>query len=193
MEKTVTKRMTVMVSETTEREETVDVEVCEYSCTSCGAKGEPIILDTRKREDGRYVVSNWRRPEGWFCGGVQKNSGGPWEERHYCPDCTPRIDAALDYKKLERRFHEAGFMDIWYAHPGPRAYDYYLEGERRERFGGRWHAGVFTGPQHDLICVKQCETNEEAERYLSPGAYSIAEAIEAALAKREETVCRPSH
>lgn len=86
--------------------------------------------------------------------------------------------------ELERRFHKAGFMDIWYAHPGPHAYDYYLE--LREKFGGRWHAGVFTGPQHDLICVKQCETNEEAERYLSPGAHSIAEAIEAALAKRED-------
>lgn len=89
----------------------------------------------------------------------------------------------------ESLFHDAGFMDIWYAHPGPRDYTYYLEGEAREKFGGRWHAGVFTGPQHDLICVKQCATNEEAERYLSPGAHSIAEAIETALAKREEMGC----
>lgn len=35
-------------------------------------------------------------------------------------------------------------------------------------FVGRW-----TGPQHDLICIRECSTNEEAERWLSPPARTI--------------------
>lgn len=81
-------------------------------------------------------------------------------------------------------FHDAEFTDIWYAHPGPRPYAWYQDRELAKRFGGRWFAGVFTGPQHDLICVKQCETNEEAERFLSPPGWSPQEAIQLALEKR---------
>lgn len=84
------------------------------------------------------------------------------------------------------QFHAAGFSDIWYAHPVPRDYDDYQRGGASERFGPRWHAGVFTGPQHDLICVKPCETNEEAERFLSPGGWSPEEAVRLALQKRKE-------
>jgi len=28
--------------------------------------------------------------------------------------------------------------------------------------------GYWTGEQKDLLCVKECKTNEEAEKYLSP-------------------------
>lgn len=88
-------------------------------------------------------------------------------------------------EELWAQFHEARFSDIWYAHPGPHPYMDYQQGGKRERFGPRWHAGVFTGPQHDLICVKPCETNEEAERFLSPGGWSPEEAVRLALQKRE--------
>jgi hypothetical protein len=67
---------------------------------------------------------------------------------------------------VEWLMHHFGWTDIWYAHPG---------GSFRRNFswGGRFHVGVWTGEQHDLICVKKCSTNEEAERLLSPGARTI--------------------
>ncbi len=37
--------------------------------------------------------------------------------------------------------------------------------------------GVWTGPDRDLICVKRCTTNEEAERYLSPPGRTILSAV----------------
>jgi len=79
-------------------------------------------------------------------------------------------------EELWRAFHDAGFMDITYFHPGPRNY-------RAEKFGPRWHAGVWTGPQRDLLCVKACETNEEAELCLSPGGWTPEEAVKLALEK----------
>lgn len=75
-------------------------------------------------------------------------------------------------------FHDAGLTDLWYANPGG------VYG--RENFGGRWHAGVFTGPQRDLICVKNCDTNEEAEKWLSPEGWSPEQAAQLALEKRRE-------
>lgn len=53
------------------------------------------------------------------------------------------------------------------------------------RFRGRGHcfAGVWTGPQQDLICVKHCETNEEANKWLSPRAYTIVGAVFKAFLK----------
>ena len=47
-----------------------------------------------------------------------------------------------------------------------------------------WLAGVWTGPDNDLICLQHCETNEEAEQYLSPAGWSIAEALHLAIEKR---------
>jgi hypothetical protein len=35
------------------------------------------------------------------------------------------------------------------------------------------HVGVWTGPHHDLLCVRHCETNEEAEAWLSPSGRTI--------------------
>ena len=36
-----------------------------------------------------------------------------------------------------------------------------------------WFVGDWTGPDHDLICVRRCDTKEEAERCLSPIARTI--------------------
>lgn len=71
----------------------------------------------------------------------------------------------------EEIMHRMGWTDVWYAHPGLLA------------LNDRWHVGIFTGPQNDLICVKHCDTNEEAERYLSPGASDILSAALASEAK----------
>jgi hypothetical protein len=75
---------------------------------------------------------------------------------------------------LWKKFHDAGFGDIWYAHPG-------LENFGRERFGPRFHAGVWTGPEFDLIAVKPCGDNEEANWWISPGGWTPEEATELAL------------
>ncbi len=96
------------------------------------------------------------------------------------------MNKPLDEATIWERFHDAGFMDIWYAHPGPLpSREYSKDTVRGQRFGPRWHAGIFTGPEHDLICVKHCATNEEAEKYLSPGGWSPEEAVQLALEKRE--------
>jgi hypothetical protein len=80
-------------------------------------------------------------------------------------------------------FHDAHFNMLWYAHPG---------GKWPTK--DRWHAGVDTGPQADLICVKNCKTNEEANEWLSPGADTPEEAVKLAVEKRERlaqgrTIC----
>jgi hypothetical protein len=94
-------------------------------------------------------------------------------------NCTPVSD-------LWAEFHAAGFTDIWYAHPGPHCYKDYQLGRLMDHFGPRWHAGIWTGPEHDLVCVRACSTNKEANRYLSPGGWSPEEAVRCALAKRRE-------
>jgi len=90
-----------------------------------------------------------------------------------------RKEPVLD---IWEQFHDAQFTDLWYANPGPGVHT--QDGQKRylhERFGPRWHAGVWTGPQQDLVCVKHCETNEEAERWLSPGGWTPEEAVRLAL------------
>lgn len=82
-------------------------------------------------------------------------------------------DQQVDVWKV---FHDAGFSDLWYAHPGPGSY-------LSARSGPRWHAGIWTGPERDLLCVKHCNTNAEAERWLSPGGWTPEEAVLAALEK----------
>lgn len=44
--------------------------------------------------------------------------------------------------------------------------------------------GVWTGPNRDLLCVKECATAEEAEACLSPSGWSITHAVLRAWAKR---------
>lgn len=86
---------------------------------------------------------------------------------------------------LELLMHAKGWTDCWYAHPGPFLLDHTVRSVwksiiREEGFrvaidlfirghSKRWHIGVWTGPQLDLVCLKYCETSEEAERWLSPG------------------------
>jgi len=76
-----------------------------------------------------------------------------------------------------QEFHDAGFDALWYAHPG---------GEKHNRFGERWHAGIWTGPDNDLICVRRCPTKDQAERFLSPGADTPEAAVWAALRHRKQ-------
>jgi hypothetical protein len=38
------------------------------------------------------------------------------------------------------------------------------------------YVGCWTGPQSDLICLKHCETNREAEIWLSPPGWTILHA-----------------
>jgi len=71
-------------------------------------------------------------------------------------------------KFITNQLHKHNWCDIWYACPSPSGID----------TPDRWCVGVWTGPQNDLICVKHCKTNEEAEKWLSPGGNDIFEAIE---------------
>lgn len=82
-------------------------------------------------------------------------------------------DRMTQFTKL---MHQYGFTDAWYAHPG--------EGHYHQ--DDTWHIGFWTGPGNDLICVKRCDTKEEAEEYLSPGASTPFKALKKAIALREE-------
>lgn len=77
--------------------------------------------------------------------------------------------------------HFMNWADLWYAHPGPNYW------RRLFRFGPRWHAGRFTGPQNDLICTKACATNEEAELWLSPQGWTPLDAVLRAMWKHMRT------
>lgn len=76
---------------------------------------------------------------------------------------------------IEYIMHKYGWTDIWYAHPGTFIYNFI--------WGGCFLVGKCTGPQSDLICVKDCETNEEAEKYLSPCGITILSATIKAVIK----------
>ena len=80
--------------------------------------------------------------------------------------------------KLWKRFHEAGWDVLWYAAPPPASANFLSQ-----NYGPRWHAGVRSGPDGDLICVKECATKDEAERWLSPSGWTPEEAVALALAK----------
>ncbi len=83
------------------------------------------------------------------------------------------LESMAMMKSIVEMMHQAGFADIWYAYPG------LLMSENC------WHAGIWTGPQNDLLCVKKCDTNDEANRYLSPGANSPYEAVAQAIIRCE--------
>jgi len=70
--------------------------------------------------------------------------------------------------------HVAGFDAIWYAHPGK--YSFFSD--------GRWHAGHWSGPDGDLVCVRMCATKEVAEKSLSPGSHTVVGALLKALVVR---------
>jgi len=73
----------------------------------------------------------------------------------------------------ELLMHIFGWTDIWYAHPGTF---------RLALLSGRWHVGIWH-PQFDLLSVKRCNTEEECEKYLSPGSRLIFGALFKAILK----------
>lgn len=100
-----------------------------------------------------------------------------FEDQTHLDRVLSERDKTADLKEpIWKAFHEEGFGDLWYANPGGQY--------GRKNFGGRWHAGVFTGPQRDLICVKPCDTNEEANQWLSPEGWTPEQAAQLALEKR---------
>ena len=86
------------------------------------------------------------------------------------------MESADFYETLYKRMVFYGFSDIWFANTYAVGTVLY-----RPDFNKRWHVGVWTGPDRDMFCLKQCTTNEEAERWLSPGGDSIEEAFEKAV------------
>jgi len=76
--------------------------------------------------------------------------------------------------------HACGWTDAWYAHPGPGM----LRAVDGVRWGGCFYVGVWTGEHCDLLCVRKCKTNPEAERNLSPGSATLLGAALKALAIR---------
>lgn len=59
---------------------------------------------------------------------------------------------------------------IWFVGSAPR----WTTGVRWWfKHGDTFFVGVWTGPQRDLICVRHCDTNAEAERWLSPGSRTL--------------------
>jgi hypothetical protein len=103
----------------------------------------------------------------------------------------PRGTASWGWAMIaEAICHIMGWPDAWYAHPGTLG----LWPASRLRFSaqmlvdGRWHVGVWTGREGDLLCVKRCRTNREANRCLSPGAPTLALASLLALMKCAKVV-----
>lgn len=63
----------------------------------------------------------------------------------------------------ERLMQSLGWESVW----APDAGDRLLTRPRS------YYVGTWTGPDHDLLCVRRCETSAEAERCLSPVGHSI--------------------
>ena len=66
---------------------------------------------------------------------------------------------------VEQVMHHMGWTEVWYAHPGLGA------------FTNRWHVGVQSGKDSDLICIVDTDRDDIAELFLSPGADTIREAV----------------
>lgn len=83
----------------------------------------------------------------------------------------------------EMILHMCGWDSVWYAHPGPG-----IRGALRGvRWGGRFLVGTWTGEQGDLLCIRPCSTNAEAERCLAPGGRTLLTAALASLWKLATT------
>jgi len=72
--------------------------------------------------------------------------------------------------------HKYNWTDIWYAHPGPWISPINLR--------KRYCVGIWTGRDNDLLCLKKCKTNPEAEIWLSPAGSLIITALIKAMIKR---------
>ena len=80
-----------------------------------------------------------------------------------------------------------GWADMWYANPFQKGT--VLTNNNiglGTNFGPRWACGVWTGPQNDLLCLKECDTNEEANEWLSPMGYTPKAAALKARKKMRE-------
>ena len=70
-----------------------------------------------------------------------------------------------------------GWHDIWFLGSNrPRHGRHRRKGPLNFIRPGACFVGVWTGPQRDLICIKPCTTNQEAEKYLSPPGWTITHA-----------------
>ena len=69
--------------------------------------------------------------------------------------------------------HKMGWTDIWYI-------------DKHFSVSRKCFVGIWTGEQRDLICVKKCDTNKEAEKALSPEASNIFIAAVRAYIKARE-------
>lgn len=74
--------------------------------------------------------------------------------------------------------------EVW-SSPIPPTDDVRLRGEWKpwDVFRDGFLVGVWTGPDRDLLCVKECATAEEAERWLSPSGPTILLAALRSVAK----------
>ncbi len=61
-----------------------------------------------------------------------------------------------------------GWNTLWYASRGPCPILH---------AGPRWMAGIWTGPDEDLVCLQRCETASEAEKCLSPAGWTPLDAV----------------
>ena len=102
-------------------------------------------------------------------------------QRELAEEVIPPIQKA-ERERITDLMFENGFSTLVYFHPG--------EGHRD--WADRWVAGILTGRDNDLICVKHCKTVEEGERWLSPGASDPLTAIESAIALKGETNEKPT-
>jgi len=74
-----------------------------------------------------------------------------------------------------------GWSDIHYSNP-------FLPGETPiADIPGRWTIGVRTGPNHDTICIRQCLTEADVQKYKSPHGNSINEATHKSILLYEDT------
>lgn len=74
----------------------------------------------------------------------------------------------------EYLMHRFVWPDIWYS--GRQTFWKSLKGKR-------FHVGMWTGPDHDMLCLKRCYTNGEAKIYKSPGGRTITGALINAIYK----------
>lgn len=81
---------------------------------------------------------------------------------------------------LFQYFSKYGWSEVFYANP------FEIGHIPKQDWKKRWHVGVLTGPDLDLICLKHCVTNKEAHQFLSPGGDDIIQATIKAIKKLKE-------
>jgi hypothetical protein len=124
---------------------------------------------------------------GWECGNcfLKSTTDGEWKVDEAVTRVADRREFAYKASAgvtldMWKAFHEAGFAQLYYASCWPIEDSFFSA-----KYGPRWVAGVLTGPDNDLVCVKDCKTVEEANRFLSPGGWTPEDAVEQALVHLE--------